>query len=95
MDDSLSPTVQACKVAKIVSDRELLVEKGFITAISAQPFMVPGGFIRGVSIECGGAGVVNGAAVAEDQILTFYQDSGLDPVYGDSGANTFNILIQK
>lgn len=95
MDDSLSPTVQACKIVNVVSDTELWVEKGFITAISAQPFMVPSGKVRGVSIECGGAGVVNGAAVAEDQILTFYQDSGLDPVYGDSGANTFNILIQK
>lgn len=95
MDDALSTTVQACKIAKVVSDTELLVEKGFVTAISAQPFMVPGGFIRGVSIECVGAGIVNGVAVAEEQILTFYQDSGLEPVYGDSGANTFNILIQK
>lgn len=95
MDDSLSPTVQACKVARVVSDTELWLEKGFITAISAQPFMVPGGYIRGVSIQCGGAGVVNGTAVAEGDVLTFFQDSGLDPVYGDSGANTFNILIQK
>lgn len=95
MDDSLSPTVQACKIVNVVSDTELWVEKGFITAISAQPFMVPSGKVRGVSIQCGGAGVVNGTAVAEDDVLTFYQDSGLDPVYGDSGANTFNILIQK
>jgi len=95
MDDSLSPTVQACKVAKVVSDTELLVEKGFVTAIDSQPFMVPGGFIRGVSIQCGGAGVVNGTAVAADDVLTFEFEQGLDPVYGDSGANTFNILIQK
>lgn len=95
MDDSLSPTVQACKVVKVVSDTELLVEKGFVTALDGQSFMVPGGFIRGVSIECLGAGVVNGVSVAADAILTFYQDSGLDPVYGDSGDNTFNILIQK
>jgi hypothetical protein len=95
MDSTLTPTVQACKVAKIVSDTELLVEKGFITAISAQPFMVPSGKVRGVSIQCGGAGFINGTAVVEGDTPTFYQDSGLDPVYGDSGANTFNILIQK
>ena len=95
MDDSLSTTVQACKIAKVVSDTELWLEKGFVTAITAQPFMVPGGYIRGVSIQCGGDGIVNGAGVAEDDVLTFFQDSGLDPVYGDSGANTFKILIQK
>lgn len=95
MDDALSTTVQACKIAKVVSDTELLVEKGFVTAISAQPFMVPGGFIRGVSINCVGGGVVMGQDVDAGDVLTFYQDSGLEPVYGDSGASEFKILIQK
>jgi len=95
MDNSLSPTVQACKIVNVVSDTELWVEKGFITAISAQPFMVPSGKVRGVSIQCGGAGFINGTAVVEGDTPTFYQATGLDPVYGDSGANTFKILIQK
>jgi hypothetical protein len=97
MDSALSPTVQACRIAKVVSDTELLVEKGFIstTDISGQAFMVPAGHIRGVSIECLGDGVVNGTAVLEDDILTFDFEKGLEPAYGDSGVNTFKILIQE
>jgi hypothetical protein len=95
MDQASSITVQACKVAKIVSDTELFVEKGFVTPITLQPFMIPSGVIRGVSINCVGGGVVMGQNVDAGDILTFYQDSGLEPVYGDSGESEFKILIQK
>jgi hypothetical protein len=95
IDSALTPTVQVCKVARVENDTVLYVEKGFVTTVASEAFMITEGSLRGVSIKCGGAGVVMGAAVAEDDILTFYQDSGLDPVYGDSGANTFKILIQK
>lgn len=95
IDSTLTPTVQVCKVSRVESDTVLYVEKGFVTAVTSEAFMITEGSLRGVSIKCGGAGVVMGAAVANGDILTFYQDSGLDPVYGDSGANTFKILIQK
>lgn len=95
INDSLTPTVQVCKISRVVSDTELYVEKGFITAIADEAFLLTEGALRGVSINCGGAGVVMGEDVATDDIFTFYQDSGLEPVYGDSGANTFKILIQK
>lgn len=89
-----SPTVQAAKIMSVASDTELKVERGFLDTLTG-PFMITRGFLRGVSLNCGGAGYVNGVAVATDDILTFYQDSGLDPVYGDSGSNTFKILIQQ
>lgn len=95
IDSALNPTVQVCKVSMVISDTVLFVEKGFRTAVASEAFLITEGSLRGVSIKCGGAGVVMGSAVANNDILTFYQDSGLDPVYGDSGASTFKILIQK
>lgn len=94
---SFTPTVQVAKIVKISSDTELYVEQGFLANISAGAPLLSctKGQLLGASIKCGGAGVVMGAAVAEDDILTFYQETGLDPVYGDSGVNTFKILIQK
>ena len=95
INSALTPTVQVCRVLEVVSDTELYVEKGFLTIIDSEPFLLTEGALRGVSINCGGAGVIMGEDVASNDILTFYQESGLDPVYGDSGANTFKILIQK
>ena len=91
----LSISVQARKVVKVIDDTTLLVENGFIGTVSSKPVMVSKkGLITGVSINCGGAGVVEEKDVAADDIITFYDENGLKPVYGDSGANTFKIVIQ-
>ena len=92
----LSPTVQARKITAIIDDTHLLVEKGFLGTISGLPVMVSKkGDIRGVSVKCNGAGVLMEANVASGDAPTLYDQDGLAPVYGDSGSNVFDILIQK
>ena len=95
MSDALTPKVQVAKIIEVTDATNMRIEGGFIGAVSGLPFMLCTGKLLGVSVKCLGAGVVNGKAVAQDDVLTFYQATGLEPVYGDSGANTFKILIQK
>lgn len=95
LSPSLDPTVQVCKVAKVVSDTELWVYGGFFGNLTDQVYNVVGGSIRGVAINCEGAGVVNGKAVASGDILNFFFEKGLEPVCGDAGSNTFKILTER
>ncbi len=95
MSDTLTPTVQVAKIAEVTDATHMKVHGGFIGDITDLPLILCTGKLLGVSVNCGGAGIVNGKAVAADDVITFYQSTGLDPVYGDSGANTFKILIQK
>jgi hypothetical protein len=94
---SFTPTVQVAKIARIASDTELYVEQGFLANISAGAPLLSctKGQVRGASVKCMGAGVINGAAVEEEDVLTFYDQDGLTPIYGDSGANLFKILTQN
>jgi hypothetical protein len=94
---SFTPTVQVAKIVKIVSNTELYVEQGFLANISAGAPLLSctKGQIRGASIKCSGSGFVNEAAVANNDTLTFYDENGLTPIYGDSGASVFKILTQN
>jgi hypothetical protein len=95
--DIYTPTVQVAKIAKIVSDIELEVEIGFRGDISAAAPLLSctKGQIRGTSIKCSGSGFVNETAVVKDDTLTFYDENGLTPIYGDSGVSVFKILTQN
>lgn len=96
MNNAYTPTVQARKIKKIVNDELMYVEQGFLNVLDVVPLLVSEkGDIRGVSIQAGGAGVLCETSIAEGDAPTFYDQDGLEPVYGDSGVNTFKILIQK
>jgi hypothetical protein len=94
---SFTPTVQVAKIVKIESDTVLYVEQGFLANISAGAPLLSctKGQVRGASIKCSGSGFVNEAAVANNDTLTFYDENGLTPIYGDSGASVFKILTQN
>lgn len=95
MSDTLTPTVQVAKISEVTDATHLTVIGGFVGDIDDLPFMICRNQLLGVSINCVGGGVVMGQNVDAGDVLTFYQDSGLEPVYGDSGTSEFKILIQK
>jgi len=89
MSDSLEPTVQIAKIVEVGSDY-VKVEKGFVGTFSDLAVMLSVGEIKGISLK--GEGVVNGIDIESTDNPTFYQESGLAPVYGDG---TFKILIEQ
>lgn len=95
MNDSFTPTVQVAKVLEVTDDTNILVYGGFIGDLSSLPVLICRTSLLGVSINCGGAGVVNGKAVEAGDIPTYYQATGLDPVYGDAGGSNFKIITQN
>jgi hypothetical protein len=97
-DDASQISVQALKVTKIESDVVLYVQRGFVDIkANDYPLLVANkNTNRGVSLKINEGGVVvNESLTQKDDILTFYDQDGLAPVYGDCGSKTIQVLIQK
>ena len=91
---SFSGYIKVLKVVKVVSDDEVYVDQSIADMGDDRGYNIIRGTVRGVSINCVGAGFVNGTAVEANDVLTYFDENGLKPVYGIALAPGFKIISQ-
>lgn len=83
-------TNEVRKISGIQSNTILRIESAFTSGLSAVSVQVSRSQFVSIAITATGAGTKDGAAISSGQLLSFNNDSGLEP-FTYSGALTFDV----